>query len=128
MLGEVTSRASPRHMTRQAAKRKMALLQDSFTLVITLWFSAFWTVQVSAKQPNFLIVLADDLGYGDLGCFGQKVIQTPNINRLAAEGMKLTDHYAGHTVCRPSRLVLWTGQHVGHTGLTGNRPRSLNRH
>ena len=55
-----------------------------------------------------------------------KVIQTPNINRLAAEGMKLTDHYAGHTVCRPSRLVLWTGQHVGHTGLTGNRPRSLN--
>ena len=69
--------------------------------------------------------MVDDLGYGDLGCFGQEVIQTPNIDRLAAEGMKFTDHYAGHTVCRPSRLVLWLGQHVGHTGLIGNRPRSL---
>ena len=65
------------------------------------------------------------LGYGDLGCYGQKVVQTPNIDQLAVEGMKFTDHYAGHTVCRPSRLVLWTGKHVGHTGLTGNRARSL---
>ena len=69
--------------------------------------------------------MTDDLGYGDLGCYGQKVVQTPNIDRLAAEGMRFTDHYAGHTVCRPSRLVLWTGQHVGSTGLIGNRPRSL---
>ncbi|MCH2209778.1 MAG: arylsulfatase [Fuerstiella sp.] len=76
-------------------------------------------------RPNIIYIMVDDLGYGDLGCFGQKIIQTPNIDRLASEGMKLTNHYAGHTVCRPSRLVLWTGQHVGHTGLTGNRPRSL---
>lgn len=76
-------------------------------------------------RPNIIYIMVDDLGYGDLGCYGQKVIQTPNIDRLAAEGMKFTDHYAGHTVCRPSRLVLWLGQHVGHTGLTGNRPRSL---
>ena len=79
----------------------------------------------SPEAPNVIYVMADDLGYGDLSCFGQKEIQTPNLDQMASEGMRFTDHYAGHTVCRPSRLVLWTGQHVGHTGLTGNRPRSL---
>ena len=69
--------------------------------------------------------MTDDLGYGDLGSYGQKVVQTPNLDRMAAEGMRFTDHYAGHTVCRPSRLVLWTGRHVGNTGLIGNRDRSL---
>lgn len=76
-------------------------------------------------QPNIIYIMADDLGYGDLGSYGQSVIQTPHLDRLAAEGLRFTDHYAGHTVCRPSRLVLWTGKHVGHTGLMGNRPRSL---
>ena len=65
--------------------------------------------------------MTDDLGYGDLGSYGQEVVQTPNLDRMAAEGMRFTDHYSGHTVCRPSRLVLWTGQHVGTTGLIGNR-------
>lgn len=78
-----------------------------------------------ARQPNIIYIMTDDLGYGDLGCYGQQVVQTPSLDQLAAEGMRFTDHYAGHTVCRPSRLVLWTGQHVGHTGLTGNRARSL---
>ena len=77
------------------------------------------------KRPNIIYVMADDLGYGDLSCYGQKVINTPNLDLMAAEGMRFTDHYAGHTVCRPSRLVLWTGKHVGHTGLIGNRPRNL---
>ena len=81
---------------------------------------------VSAEQtPNIIYIMTDDLGWGDLGCYGQTVIQTPNIDQLAAEGMRFTDHYSGHTVCRPSRLVLWLGQHVGHTELTGNRDRSL---
>ena len=71
-------------------------------------------------QPNLIYIMADDLGYGDLGCYGQKVIQTPNLDKLAAEGMKLTDYYAGCTVCRPSRLVLWTGQHTGHTAISSN--------
>ena len=79
----------------------------------------------SQQRPNIIYIMADDLGYGDLGCYGQGVIQTPHIDQLASEGIRFTDHYAGHTVCRPSRLVLWLGQHVGHTGLTGNRPRSL---
>jgi len=78
-----------------------------------------------AEKPNIVYIMVDDLGYGDLGCYGQKVIQTPNLDRMAAEGMRFTDHYAGHTVCRPSRLVLWLGQHVGHTKLAGNRPRNL---
>ncbi len=76
-------------------------------------------------RPNIIYIMTDDLGYGDLGCYGQEVIKTPNLDKLASEGLRFTDHYAGHTVCRPSRLVLWTGQHVGHTGLTGNRSRSL---
>jgi len=72
-------------------------------------------------QPNIIFVLADDLGYGDLGCYGQKTIQTPNIDRLAAEGMRFTDHYAGCTVCAPSRCSLMTGLHTGHTYVRGNR-------
>ena len=77
------------------------------------------------RSPNIIYIMTDDLGYGDLGCYGQQVVKTPNLDKMAAEGMRFTDHYSGHTVCRPSRLVLWTGQHVGHTGLTGNRARSL---
>jgi len=74
----------------------------------------------AAERPNIIYIMADDLGYGDLGCFGQERIQTPNLDKLAAEGMKLTDYYAGCTVCRPSRLVLWTGQHTGHTAINSN--------
>ncbi len=77
------------------------------------------------RTPNIIYIMTDDLGYGDLGCYGQEIVQTPNIDQMAAEGMRFTDHYAGHTVCRPSRLVLWTGMHVGHTGLTGNRAFSI---
>lgn len=80
---------------------------------------------VTKRPPNLIYVMADDLGYGDLSCYGQKTITTPNLDKMASEGMRFTDHYAGHTVCRPSRLVLWTGKHVGSTGLIGNRPRNL---
>ena len=75
----------------------------------------------SPYQPNIIFVLADDLGYGDLGCYGQRRIQTPHIDRLAAEGMRFTDHYAGSTVCAPSRCSLMTGLHTGHTYVRGNR-------
>ena len=72
------------------------------------------------QKPNLVFILADDLGYGDLGCYGQETIATPNLDRLAAEGMRFTDHYAGSTVCRPSRLVLLTGYHTGHTPISSN--------
>ena len=71
--------------------------------------------------PNVIFILADDLGYGDLGCFGQKLIKTPHIDRLAAEGMRFTQAYAGATVCAPSRCSLMTGKHNGHAPIRGNR-------
>ncbi len=77
------------------------------------------------KPPNILFILADDLGYGDLGCFGQERIQTPHLDRLAREGMRFTDFYAGSTVCAPSRCVLMTGKHVGHAFIRGNARYSI---
>lgn len=70
--------------------------------------------------PNFIFIMADDLGYADLGCYGQKLIQTPNIDKLASEGIRFTDAYAGCTVCAPSRSVLMTGKHMGHTSVRAN--------
>lgn len=72
-------------------------------------------------KPNVIFILADDLGYGDLGCFGQKLIKTPNIDRMAAEGMRFTQAYAGSTVCAPSRCALMTGLHTGHCFIRGNK-------
>jgi arylsulfatase A-like enzyme len=73
------------------------------------------------SKPNIIFILADDLGYGDLGCYGQREIQTPEIDKLAAEDMRFTDHYAGCTVCAPSRCSLMTGLHTGHSYVRGNR-------
>jgi len=73
-----------------------------------------------SERPNIIYIMADDLGYGDLGCYGQKHIQTPNIDQLAQEGTQFTQCYAGSTVCAPSRSVLMTGQHTGHTRVRGN--------
>lgn len=77
--------------------------------------------QKDAKHPNIIYILADDLGYGDLSCYGQKHFQTPNIDRMAREGMLFTQHYAGCTVSAPSRSSLMTGQHTGHTFIRGNK-------
>ncbi|MFO1482919.1 MAG: arylsulfatase [Verrucomicrobiaceae bacterium] len=74
-----------------------------------------------ARQPNIIFILADDLGPGDLGCYGQKIIKTPNIDRMAAEGMRFTQMYCGNAVCAPSRCVLMTGLHPGHAFIRDNR-------
>ena len=74
-----------------------------------------------ADRPNIVFILCDDLGWGDVGAFGQKKIRTPNIDRLAAEGMKFTAHYSGHNVCAPSRNVLLSGKHPGHAYIRDNR-------
>jgi len=73
-----------------------------------------------SRKPNIIFILADDLGYGDLGCYGQKQIQTPHLDRMAAEGTRFTQFYAGSTVCAPSRCVLMTGMHTGHAYIRGN--------
>ena len=68
-----------------------------------------------AQKPNIIYIMCDDMGYGDLGCYGQKYISTPHLDRMAAEGMLFTDAYAGSPVSAPSRASLMTGQHTGHT-------------
>jgi|TARA_B110000908_G_scaffold66473_1_gene80515 arylsulfatase A len=81
-------------------------------------FMAFPAVQADdAKKPNIIIFFADDLGYGELGCYGQKKIKTPHIDQLAVEGMKFTQFYSGQNVCAPSRCALLTGKHMGHAAI-----------
>ncbi|WP_373399885.1 sulfatase-like hydrolase/transferase [Algoriphagus halophilus] len=75
---------------------------------------------VTEKKTNIIFILADDLGYGDLGFLGQQYIETPNIDRLAKEGMFFSDFYSGSTVCAPSRSSFLTGLHTGHTPIRGN--------
>ena len=109
-------RSFPRHLLHRITTLAIA----TFAVLIA---QVIYSQPVSAKssdRPNIIYIMADDLGYGDLGCYGQKVIQTPNIDRLAKQGMRFTDHYSGHTVCRPSRLVLLTGRHSGHTPISSN--------
>ncbi len=89
-----------------------------FHLILFLINLSF--VALSADRPNVIYILADDLGYGDLGCYGQKKLKTPNIDRIATEGIQFSDHYSGNTVCSPSRAVLMTGQHPGHVHCRGN--------
>lgn len=72
------------------------------------------------QKPNIIFILADDLGYGELGCYGQEKIETPNIDKLACEGMRFTQHYSGAPVCAPARGVLLTGKHSGHAYIRGN--------
>ncbi|MEI7728946.1 MAG: arylsulfatase [Verrucomicrobiota bacterium] len=94
--------------------------------LVLRWLMAclLWSVALStlaAAKPNIIFILADDLGYGDIGAFGQKKIHTPNLDRLAAEGMKFTQHYSGNAVCAPSRCVLLSGKHPGHAFIRNNR-------
>jgi arylsulfatase A-like enzyme len=72
-------------------------------------------------KPNIIFIMADDLGYADLGCYGQRFIKTPCVDRMAGEGLKFTQCYTGAVVCAPSRSVLMTGQHTGHTRIRGNK-------
>ena len=90
-------------------------------LIIMLFFvSACKQEQRVAKKTNIILIIADDLGYNELGCYGQEIIKTPNIDKMAQEGMRFTDFYAGSPVCAPSRCVLITGLHTGHAYIRGN--------
>lgn len=80
------------------------------------------TSAATSQSPNIIYILVDDMGYGDLSCYGQKIIRTPNIDQLATEGMRFTQHYSGSTVCGPSRASLLTGKHTGHASVRGNQP------
>lgn len=96
------------------------------TLIIACIFSLVISCQQAevdqpTPPPNIIYILADDLGYGDLSCYGQDMFETPNIDRLRASGMLFTQHYSGSTVCAPSRSSLMTGLHTGHTFIRGNK-------
>src|SRR5947209_7667138 len=79
------------------------------------------TLPAAMQRPNILLIIADDLGYGELGCYGQKKIRTPQLDRLAREGLRFTQFYAGSPVCAPSRCCLMTGKHGGHAWVRNNR-------
>jgi arylsulfatase A len=92
---------------------------------IVLFLGILWLLgganSLAVAQPlNVVFIMADDLGWGELGCYGQEKIPTPNIDRLAAEGMRFTQHYSGAPVCAPARCVLLTGRHLGHAQIRGN--------
>ena len=101
-------------------KNSIFLLPVIF-LFFTFCSSPSKQTEEKPPKPNIIFILADDLGFGDLSCLGQTNFQTPNIDRLAAEGMTFAQHYSGSTVCSPSRSVLLTGQHTGHTPIRGNK-------
>ncbi|MFM9064906.1 MAG: sulfatase-like hydrolase/transferase, partial [Pirellula sp.] len=94
------------------------LLQASFVLIAA-------SLHAAERPPNIVLILADDLGYGDCGCYGQKILHTPSIDRLSQQGMRWTQFYAGSTVCAPSRCVLMTGKHTGRCLIRGNSKQSL---
>ncbi len=104
-------------------RARHAVLQPVF---VSLLLAAFWLVTVNtalaqrSKRPNIIYIYADDLGFGELGCYGQTKIKTPHLDRLAATGMRFTQHYSGSAVCAPSRCVLLTGLHSGHAYIRDN--------
>lgn len=95
-------------------------MQNRREFLLSLAASSVLANAAPERKPNIVFLMADDLGYGDLGCYGQKQITTPNIDRLASEGMRFTQAYAGSTVCAPSRCSLMTGLHTGHSRVRGN--------
>ena len=99
---------------------------ERFKIIITgalLFFVVTTSAQqkTKPKQPNIIFILADDLGYADIGCYGQQKIETPNIDALANQGLKFTQYYSGSTVCAPARTSFMTGLHTGHTPIRGNK-------
>lgn len=107
------------HLLRKTTAIMLAVIAAN--VVLAAQNQAF--SQTPPRQPNIIWIMADDLGYGELGCYGQQVIKTPSLDRMASEGMRFTQFYAGATVCAPSRSVLMTGQHHGHTRVRGNAGR-----
>jgi arylsulfatase A-like enzyme len=90
-----------------------------FILILSI-LSSCATKETTNSKPNIIFIMADDMGYADAGCYGQKLIKTPNIDQLAKEGIRFTQCYSGSSVCAPARSVLMTGQHTGHTRVRGN--------
>ena len=104
---------------------KKLLLYIGFLFLVNSCKNSNKVSERNHLQPNIIFILADDLGYGDVGVYGQQNFETPNLDRLAHGGMKFLQHYSGSTVCAPSRSSLMTGQHTGHTFIRGNSERGF---
>lgn len=126
----------PPHDKRSERAVLGSLMKKLCFLHFLFAFASLWLVRPAAlaearagerekQPPNLIYILADDLGYGDLGCYGQTALKTPHLDQMAAEGVRFTRHYAGSTVCAPSRCVLMTGLHSGHACIRGNGPGLL---
>ena len=107
------------------------LLSSAALLPFSLMQSPAQNNNQQNQRPNLIYIMADDLGIGDLGCYGQQLIKTPGIDALAESGLIFNNHYSGSTVSAPSRCVLMTGKHTGHSYIRGNKgfpAPSLNTH
>src|SRR6266852_1424884 len=109
------------------SNRRLRTMNTRFISLVEYLIIALVLASVSAHaqtlpgtKPNVIVINADDLGYGDLGCYGQKLFKTPNLDRMASEGKRFTNFYAGCSVCTPSRACLLTGKDTGHVSLRGN--------
>ena len=121
-----------------ASLPRVAILRQTLPqggwLALALWWALAGSAPLWAAPPadgpsprplNVVFILADDLGWGEVGCYGQRRIPTPHIDRLAAEGMRFTQFYSGAPVCAPARCVLLTGRHLGHAEIRGNQQAKL---
>ncbi len=108
-------------MEQKLNSRRSFLKSAALLSVSPFLLNSCKNAQNHSQKPNIIYILADDLGYGDIGCYGQEHIQTPNIDKMAKQGIRFTQHYAGNTVCAPSRCSLMTGFHMGHAEIRGNK-------
>src|SRR5690606_22304292 len=108
-------------MTKFATNHFLKLVLAVIYILPAPYIFAQQKIKTASKDlPNIIYIYADDLGYGELGSYGQEKIKTPNLDRMAAEGIRFTQHYAGSPVCAPSRAILLTGKHSGHSYIRGN--------
>ena len=115
-----------RPQNRAKSARGGSVLSRFIPALLLMWILLSGSTTGADDSPrseklNVVFILADDLGWGELGCYGQEKIPTPNIDRLAAQGMRFTQHYSGAPVCAPSRCVLMTGKHLGHAEVRSNQ-------
>lgn len=121
MLDRTTKDNSRLNAFSGKPRRVAKLFFVALALLSSLHFEKLAESAEPHRKPNIVLIIADDLGYREVGCFGQELIRTPNLDQLAKEGLKLTQHYAGNAVCAPSRCVLMTGKHPGHAYIRSNK-------
>lgn len=95
-------------------------MQKIHLIIVLFWLWPIGLLAQNESSPNIILIMADDLGYSEVGVYGQEMIQTPNLDKMAAEGIRFTDHYSGASVCKPARESLMTGMHTGNTYIKGN--------